>query len=147
MLNSEAENLFQRGLAALGEGNGPAALAFFEKAATMSHSPEILSYLGLSLASQRGQIQKGIELCNKAIATDPTNPLHYLNLGKIHLAFRDKSTAIIIFREGLCFGPDERLIAELDAMGTREPVTFKSLPRDHFLNKWLGIILSRLGLR
>lgn len=147
MQSSEAEKLFQQGLAELAEGNGPAALACFEKAATMSRSPEILSYLGFSLAYQRGQIQKGIELCNKAIATDPTNPLHYLNLGKIHLSAKDKATAIVIFREGLCFGPDERLVAELDALGARKPVTFKSLPRYHFLNKWLGIILNRLGLR
>ncbi|MBI1921862.1 MAG: tetratricopeptide repeat protein [Geobacter sp.] len=147
MQNSEAERSFHQGLAALEEGNGPAALACFEKAATTSRSPEILSYLGYSLACERGQIQKGIELCNKAIATDPTNPRHYLNLGKIHLAANDRATAIVVFREGLCFGPDERLVAELDALGARKPVTIKFLPRDHFLNKWLGIILDRLGLR
>lgn len=147
MHESEADKLLQRGLAELEDGNEPAALSFFEKAATLSRSPEILSCLGLCVARQRGQSQKGVELCNRAISVDPTNPLHYLNLGRIHLAARDKRTAITVFREGLCFGPDEHLVAELDRLGTRKPPVLQFLPRGHFLNKWLGIALYRMGMR
>ena len=147
MTATEAEHEFARGLTAFRKGNSPAALAHFEKAAQLAALPLHLSYLGYCVARERGQMKKGIALCQEALAQEPDQAAHFLNLGRIHLMTGNKLEAIRIFRAGLAHGLNQELVAELDALGTRKPPVIPMLHRNNVINKFLGKLLYRLGLR
>lgn len=142
-----AEKEFQRALKELREENVLAALACLERALKIWDDPGWYSCLGFCVAKERGHITQALELCHKAIEHEPENPMHHLYLGKIHLIAGHKTEAIQALREGMSKGtiPDiERLLV---AIGTRKPPVISFLSRDNLINKWLGIILNRLGLR
>ncbi len=52
-----------------------------------------------------------------------------------------------VLRSGLEHGMHEELLREMQSIVIRKLPVFKFLPRSHFLNKYAGLILSRLGLR
>lgn len=147
MGDAEAENEFTRGLKALQEGNSLAALTFFEKAAGAAPTPLCSSYLGFCIAKERGQVQKGIQFCREALGKEPENPLHYLNLGKIFLTAGNKQEAIRTLREGLARGLNEEITDLLNSIGTRRQPVIPALGRNHPINKYLGKLLGKLGLR
>ena len=147
MISIEAEKEFTKGVKALQDGNAVVALTCFEKAAGISPRPVYFSYLGYCIAKERGQVQKGMLLCSEAMESEPENAVHYLNLGKIYLLAGNKQEAIRVFRKGLGFGKDRELTAQLDAIGTRSPVIFGSLSRSNPLNRYLGLLLRKLGFR
>ncbi|MEW6739726.1 MAG: tetratricopeptide repeat protein [Nitrospirota bacterium] len=144
---TESEEFFTRGLNELAVGHGLSALVYFEKAAQIKEVPVYVSYLALCIAKERGQIRKAISLCEEAIKREPENPIHYLNLGKIYLHAVDKETAINTFRAGLRYETNQQIIEELNKLQTRRPPVIPFLERNNPINKYLGIILSRLGLR
>ena len=108
----------------------------------MSYDIKMVGLLGYSLAKDRGQIKKGIELCSKAIQIDPVNSDNYLYLGRIYLIDGKRELAIKTFRSGLRIRKDDRVIGELKNLGIRTPPPFGSLPRDHALNIVAGKILK-----
>ena len=142
-----AEREFQRALKELREENVLAALACLERALKIWDDPGWYSCLGFCVAKERGHITQALELCHKAIEHEPENPIHHLYLGKVHLVAGHKIEAIQALREGMNKGtvPDiERLLV---AIGTRKPPVIPFLSRDNLINKCLGMVLSRLGLR
>ncbi|MBU5612399.1 hypothetical protein [Geomonas azotofigens] len=143
----DAEKLFSRALAAFSAGEYQAALAQLERALKLEDNPLLYSYLGLCIAKERGQVKKGAELCQASLDLEPENPAHYLNLARVHQVARDKCQALDVLRKGMAVGGSEEIVALLAVLGTRKPPPLPFLSRDHFLNKWLGIGLSRLGLR
>ena len=142
-----AEEHFSRGLKALREGNSLAALSCFEKACALDNSPPYSSYYGLCVAKERGQVQRGMLLCREAIQQDPDNPVHYLNLGRIHLVGGNKQETLRVLRQGLGHGHNEEILALLDSIGMRKSPVLPFLGRDNRINKYLGILLTRLRLR
>jgi len=147
MQNKDAQAFFTRGLEALGKNNTPVALTLLEKACILDSNPEMHSYLAYCLAKERGQIKKALALCEDAIIKDPRNVAHYLNLGKIYLLARKKSEAISIFRKGLDLEENQLIIKELAMLGVRRSPVIASLPRNHPINKYLGLLLKKIGLR
>ena len=147
MSEMEAEKEFARGLRLIEEGNSLAALTFFERAFVLGTRPVYFSYLGFCIAKERGQIKKGTHLCEEALTQEPDNTTHYLNLGKVHLVAGNKQEAIKVLRESMTHGANQEILALLDKIGTRKPPVIASLGRNHPLNKYLGILLSKLGLR
>jgi Flp pilus assembly protein TadD len=145
--DAEAEKEFSRGLNALQERNSVAALALFERAFVLGTRPAYFSYLGFCVAKERGQFKKGISLCREALEKEPANPVHYLNLGRIHLVTGNKEAAIAVFREGLSHGPNQEIAGLLNVIGTRQKPVITSLGRNHPINRSLGKLLSKLGLR
>ncbi|MFO0752496.1 MAG: hypothetical protein U0411_04105 [Thermodesulfovibrionales bacterium] len=147
MRDPEAYKLFIKGLTAFNQGKMLSALAHFEKADTIERNPLTTSYLALCIANQRGQIRKAVSLCEEAIQEDPENPVHYLNLGKVHLLAHNKENAIRVFREGLKYEVNQMIVDELVKLETRKPPVVRFLSRDNPLNKYLGILLKKMGLR
>ncbi len=141
-----ADEYFKKGLQLLGEANLLGALTCFEKAHIQEKSPLIQSYLGYCIATERGQIAEAINLCRAAIEVDPHNPAHYLNLGRVYLKEKRKDGAIAELRKGLSFGDNQDIKALLESLGLRKKPVFSLLPRNNFLNKYIGLILSRLRL-
>ncbi|MBI4691325.1 MAG: tetratricopeptide repeat protein [Nitrospirae bacterium] len=142
-----ANELFQKGLALLRDGNALGALVYFEKAYSLAKTPELESYMGFCIASERGKITEAIMLCNDAIAHEPANPVHYLNLGRVYLKADRRSEAIDTFRKGLSLGDNEEIHLVLEKLGIRRKPFLFFLPRGNFLNRYLGLVLHRLRLR
>ncbi len=143
----ESEEFFEKGVRTAENGNWLAALACFEKIVLPDGNPAALSYLAVCIARERGQFIKAEGYCREAIGREPENPVHYLNLGRVFLVQGKKVEAIRVFREGLGHGVDKRIIDELNRLGTRRKPVIPFLGRDNPINKYLGIILTRLGLR
>ncbi|MBJ6751143.1 hypothetical protein [Geomonas anaerohicana] len=143
----DVEKLFSRALTAFSVGEYQVALAQLERALKLQDNPLLHSYLGLCIAKERGQVKKGRELCLASLELEPENPVHYLNLARVHQAAREKPQALEALRKGMSVGGSEEIKALLATLGTRKPPPLRFLSRDHFLNKWLGIALSRVGLR
>ena len=144
---TESDELFTQGLEALARGDTLSALAIFERAVQREERPTISSFLALCIAKERGQFQHAVTLCEKAKAREPHNTVHYLNLGRIFLIAGKKDDAIRTFREGLGYEQNREIIDEIEKLGTRKPLLISSLERSNPVNKYLGIILKRLGLR
>lgn len=144
---SEAEKLCKMGLEDLARGDAPSALKCFEQVLGIEDMPKYCSHFALSIAEGRGQFQLAVTICEKAIAKEPRNPVHYLNLGKIYLMAGKNDDAIRTFREGVRHERHPEILEQLNKHGTRKPSAIPFLGRDNFLNKYLGIILKRLGLK
>ena len=147
MANPESKKLFDKGIDALSEGKILAALSCFEKAFAIEEDPLIGSFFAFCIAKERGEVQKAISLCNAAIKKEPGNSFHYLNLGKIYLLEKNNKEAINIFRQGLSYEENQQIADELNKLGTRKPPIIPFLKRSNIINKYLGMILSRLKLR
>lgn len=141
------EDLFAIGLEALTRNDTLSALKFFEKAVHMEDKPTYCSYFALCIAKERGQFQLAVTLCEKARAREPQNPVHYLNLGNVYLIAGKKVDAIKTFREGLVHERNQQIIDELDKLGIRKPPVISFLKRRNHVNKFLGILSKKLGLR
>jgi Flp pilus assembly protein TadD len=141
------EKLVAQALEALAARQTQTALALLERSLKLHDNPSLYSSLGYCIAKERGQVKKGCDLCNESLDLEPENPLHYLNLAKIHLMTGHKSEALDVLREGMATGGSLEIVALLGEIGPRKPPVLSFLPRDHALNKWLGLILHRLGLR
>ena len=142
-----AEKDFQRALQELRDGNVLAALACLERALKIWDDPGWYSSLGYCIAKERGHVTQGFELCHQAIKHEPENSVHYLYLGKVHLLAGNKIEALETLRQGMSKGSSPDIERLLVAIGTRKPSVLSFLSRDNPVNKYLGIIFARLGLR
>ena len=106
-----------------------------------SSDPAHLSYYGLLLAMTEGRFERAIALCRRAIEKDGRRQSDlYLNLGKVLAMGRRRGEAIEALTEGLAIHPDDqRLRGELRHLVPRARPAFRSLPRRHPLNKYIGI--------
>jgi tetratricopeptide (TPR) repeat protein len=143
----EAEQEFIRAELELAAENTVTALASLEKGLKLSNEPRWHSHLGYCIAKERGQTKKGVDLCQSALALEPDKSIHYLHLGKIHLLAGNKEEALRIFRQGISKEGNEKIMQKLIELGMRKPLLFPSLERRHPLNRYLGFIFTRLGLR
>jgi len=143
---SEAEQLLEQGIEALTRGDILSALCRFEKAFHINNSPLISSYYAFCLAKERGQFSKAISLCTEAIKEDPQNPFHYLNLGRIHLLSNGKTDALKIFREGLKYGVTPQVADATVRLVMPEPPVTPLVKKDGPFNRYISLILKKLGL-
>lgn len=137
---------YQAGLRHLSDGRMLEALGAFERAyADNPGSPEIISYYALLNALERGQVKASVELARQAISKQSGRPDFYINLGRIFLKGGMKKEAVETYREGIRVAPDNEEIEKLlRVLGVRARPFFSSLPRGHFLNKFLGIMAFQL---
>lgn len=145
MPNDNYAALLQQGTAAMNRGDTLTALLSFQDAAKVKTTPTLCSNLAYCLACERRQMQKGISLCNEALAVEPANSIHYLNLGRIYLLAGKKNAAIQIFRQGLKMGKNPQIMVELKKLGLRRAPVLTALSRNHPINRCLGLIFHRLG--
>lgn len=147
----KADEIFNKGLSLLREDNTLAALSCFEKAYEIQKTPEVQSYLALCISIERGQIREAVKLCEEALSHEPENPSHYLNLGRVYLHARQRADALAVLRSGAGKSPSsaetEEIKQLLEKLGARKKPLFPFLSRSNFLNKYLGLLLHRLGLR
>ncbi len=146
MLVHAAETRFQRGLLALKDGRGLEALALFEAALELERrlgakTPQAryLSYYGLALARDTGQLKEGAELCRQAVALEFFNADLFWNYGRVLLQSDRRKEAYSAFVSGLSVQKNHQdILAELQRMGWRKPPILRFLSRSHPINAALG---------
>lgn len=141
--------IFSQGMDWVARGFHLEAMKCFEAAHQLQpDNPIFASFFGLTLAEQRGLFRRALDLCHQAIKLSPENGTLHLNLARALLANDQKPEAMAALREGIIVvkdpGPLQTL---LDQIGCRRDPLFGSLPRSHPLNKYLGMLTFRLGLR
>ena len=161
----DRSEIVQKTIALIDWGDTLNGLVSLEGARDLRELPVVRSYLAYCMAKERGQYREAIKLCEAALAVEPHNPAHYLNLGRVYLLAGHKSKALATFRKGLSADAvkgtsanaestaDGRakqqalILAELRRLGIRRRPPFPSLPREHRLNRVAGKLLANLGLR
>jgi len=118
--------------------------------------PFLISHYGYVLSLAGDAPEAGIDLCRHAIqhleeqiplGARYFQPAFYLNLGRAHLAARDKAEALKAFTAGLDADPGYgELLWEVGKLGRRKRPVVPFLNRDNPINKYLGL-LPRLGVR
>lgn len=147
MYHEEAEQLVAKGREALANEHEYLALNCFEQAIRMEWSPVACSCLAYCRAKVKGNYRESVLLARKALEKEPENPVHYGNIGRILILSGEVEDGIRMLRQGLHHGEHIDIVMELERLGIRKPPIFRKLPRSHPLNKYLGLLLSRLGLR
>ena len=142
-----AQKEFKQARLELDRGNVLAALACLERALAIWDDPLWHSRLGFCIAKERGHLTRAFELCHSSIAHDPKNPIHYLYLGKVHQIAANQYEALQALRQGMTHGGLPEIEKLLTALGRRKTPVIPALSRGNLLNKYLGKILVRLGLR
>lgn len=142
-----SDELYEKGLSLLRENNTLSALASFEKAYALKKTPVIMSFLGVCISQERGQITEAISLCENAISQEPDNNLLYLNLGRVFLKAGRRSEALAILRKGLSYGDSLEIRELLEKLGRRRNPLFPFLDRKNILNKLIGQLLERIGIK
>ncbi|HOP40584.1 MAG TPA: hypothetical protein PLI53_06035 [Geobacteraceae bacterium] len=146
-MSDQFQQLVKEGIAALNSGNSYLALKNFEEAAEIDESPELLSYLAYCLAKEKNDFSRAIALGKVTLEEEPWNSVHYLNLGRIYLLSGQRKDAINTFRDGLLHENNSKIKNELSRLGIRRYPVFASLPREHFLNRFIGKLFSKLKIR
>ncbi|SDZ81047.1 hypothetical protein SAMN05660420_00426 [Desulfuromusa kysingii] len=147
MSPDQLDDLLLKGIEAAEKGYIHSAQVFLGQVSEHRNTPELQSYLAYCLAKGQGRIHSATKICRESIKHEPNNSLHYLILGRILLLSGDKSKAIKTFRQGLIASPNPLIIDEFKKLGLRKPPVFKSLKRNHPINRALGKIFGTLGLR
>lgn len=135
------------GIEALEKGYIHSAQVFLHQWADQEDTPESRSYLAYCQAKSKGRVDEAISVCAASLKHEIDNPVLYLLLGRSHLLAGNKQEAIDIFRQGMGFASEPRIINELNRLGLRKPSVFKTLNRNHPANRIAGKLLSRFGWR
>lgn len=147
----ERDRKIELGILYLKEGNYHESLRFLREVYSgygkdEKTPPYILSLYGYVMAMAENRIDEATILCIRALKEDPDNPAFYLNLGRIYLKVGKKTSAIKILRQGLISDKNNREIrAEMEKLGIRRRPIIAILPRNHPINRFLGIIARKLS--
>lgn len=141
-----ADEHFLRGEAALAGGDAAAALEHFRIAHRLEPgNPRHRSFLGLSLGLAERRFDRALDLCRSAAKEEFYNPLLYLNLARVHLAFGFKAEGLRYLRRGLMIDPNQpQILDQLQELGLRRRPPLRFLSRSNPLNRWLGRLLGRV---
>lgn len=145
--NSETHEQLSLATEAIGKKNYAAALAELEQIPSFARTPAVLSAYALCLAEVKGSYKTATNLCHEAIKKEPKNPEHYFRQGKILLLANRKKDAIWVMRMGLRHGRHAGIIDCLGSLGVRRPPPLGFLDRSNPINKYIGLLLTRLNLR
>lgn len=141
------ENSFEVGLTALATDRMADALKWFRKAVEENKSPLACSYLAYCLAREEASYREAVAICMDAMKDEPKNPEIYLNLGRIYLLTGHKRPALRAFQLGLRYGKNPEIVREFNRLGWRQAPPLPFLQRANPLNKMLGKIMKKAGVR
>jgi len=117
--------------------------------------PFLLSYFGCLETLINKNFADGISLCKRAIellnekipfGQEIFYPTFYLNLGRSYVAANNRSGAIEALQKGLTYdGENKDLLWEMRKLGIRRKPVISRLKRSNPLNKYIGMMLHKLG--
>jgi len=117
--------------------------------------PFLLSYYGCLEAVINKNLSYGIDTCKRAldmlndrspVSKEVFYPTFYLNLGRAYIAAGKKQEAIEAFEKGLSYDEENKdLLWEARKLGMRRHPAIPYLKRTNPINKYIGMILHKLG--
>jgi len=117
--------------------------------------PFLLSYYGCLEAVINKNLAYGIDTCKRAldmlndrspVSKEVFYPTFYLNLGRAYIAAGKKQDAIEAFEKGLSYDEENKdLLWEARKLGMRRQPLIPYLKRTNPINKYIGMILHKLG--
>jgi dihydrofolate reductase len=144
---ADAQKLREKGKEAMQRELYFLARRCFQQALLLDDHPATASELAFCMAQSGADSQKALLVAEQALAREPDNLRCLLNLGRVRLLAGAKEKGLTTLRSGVQRGGGKEFLAELERCGNRKPAPIRSLPRNHFLNKYLGIMLHHMGLR
>jgi len=139
--------LVDEGIALLEKENVLEAMLLLEEAEKLNSTTKVRSHLAYCRAKANKEYKNAIKMCIEVLKEEPTIANHYFNLGRIYLLNNMRGPALRVFQKGIKLGPHPEMMREYRKFEKRKPPAISSLSRDHFLNRQLGKLLSRIGLR
>lgn len=143
----KTERYFELGLVYVRERVWSQAAICFSKAEGLlleekrSIPPALDSYYGLALAMGGADLKEAVRRCKRALEGAFYQPDYYHNLGRVYQKAKDKKSAVQAFLVGLELDRGHPgILKEMKRMGIRRRPVLRVLPRNHFLNKYLGRI-------
>jgi hypothetical protein len=135
----ELDKLIDEGRGML-ETDPKAAHQIFERAWRRNiNDARILSNYGLTLVLVEGDRQRGIRFCEESLRRGLQTTETLVNLAKALVVTRNKEQAVRALRKAMELAPDDpRVGQEFAALGLRRQPPIPWLPRNFWLNKWLG---------
>jgi tetratricopeptide (TPR) repeat protein len=104
----------------------------------------VMAAYGLAVGAS-GDVQEGIEMCQRALAADRRNPDIWAVIARLSLLSGSRQKAVEAITRGLALAPRHRELLDLRrALGERRPPPVSFLPREHPINFHLGRLLYRL---
>ena len=86
-----------------------------------------------------GDRQRGIRFCEEALRRGLQTTETLVNMARALVVTRNKEQAVRALRKAMELAPDDpRVSQEFSALGLRRPPPIPWLPRNFFLNRWLG---------
>ena len=145
ILKPEIDRLIDEGRALL-DTDPRAAHALFEKAYRRNpNDTRVLANFGLTLVLVERDRQRGIRFCEEAVRRGPLTTEVLVNLAKALVQTRNKEQAVRALRRAQELAPDDpRVGVEFVALGLRRVPPIPWLPREFFLNKWIGKLSWRM---
>src|SRR5215472_6336451 len=146
MSHASAHEHFRQGREELRGEALDRALAHFRTAHRLDPgSAQYRSFYGLALGLRERRWEQALELCRSAAREEFFDPIHYLNLARLHLAFGFKAEGLRLLKRGLMIAPDHaEILAALRGLGVRRRPPLGFLRRENTLNRWLGKLALRL---
>jgi tetratricopeptide (TPR) repeat protein len=139
------------GVAATERGDYEAALQVFRHVYQLvppESAPLGLSSYGLCLAKVEKKNKMGAELCQKAIDLQFYEGRHWANLVRVYIAGKNRRKAVEVLEKGLKkMRNDRALVRVREEIGYRKAPYFRSLRRQHPLNKLYSRSAAKLKRR
>ena len=139
-------------------GNLKDALHLSEDArAIHPDNPFFRSYFGYLEAATLNKQKEGLDICKTALETyqsetnnkeDSYYSYFHLNIGRVYLLSGKKDFAINALRKGLTYdSKNKEVVIELAKLGIRRPPPIPYLDRTNPANRFLGMFMSKIGMR
>lgn len=103
-----------------------------------------LASFALSLGHTK-ELRRAVELCKRALISDPRNPYIFWCMANLHLLGRSRKDAIDSVERGLRAAPENFMLLRMrKKLGVRQSPPLPFLQRNHGLNVTLGRLMHRL---
>lgn len=141
----ESKDFFMRAKENIKRGNYSGGKEYLERAVKIApENPFYLSFLGVCIAME-GDRAKGKSLCADALKSLSSEPILYVNLGRVLLEDGKKNEARKMFLKGYWMDRTNAPAAlELSGMGIRKMPVIPFLSRNNLANVFLGKLRHRI---
>ncbi len=146
MYRHDQLSLEQRAIELFQDGRRTQAAALFRELIDNGcREAKVLSYGGLLIATEEGDVKSGLAWCERAVEIAFYDVQMYINLARFHEQTGWRSQAAKVLREGLRQDPgNPRLLAEINRVSPRRHDIVPLLPREHVVNKTIGKLRAEL---
>lgn len=138
-------NYGKEGVSAVEMGDTLMGLHCFEQISDEKLSPLELSYFAYCVARERRAGERAKELLTMALQAGGSDPLVYLNMGRVYQVAGAYEKAVESFRRGMKIQPHRLLLNALEGACSRRTPLLPFLGRHNPLNILCGKFVTKLS--